>query len=205
MAAFEAFVAGLTAGIAVAAPIGPMAVVCIEKTLAAGWSAGVAHGCGAATVHAGYALLATAGLGVGASEWLQSGQTLLPLLSGIVLLTFALRTMLRAKAAAGVPRAPDLLRGAYVGALLLGGLNPMTLVLFIGLTPLLLTGGDAGLGPFAIAGVAAGSTLWWIVLSGAVASLRRRMSPTLVSVCNSISGAVLAALGIFMLGRADIL
>jgi threonine/homoserine/homoserine lactone efflux protein len=201
MATVEIFLSGMTAGFAVAAPVGPLGLVCIERTLGAGWAAGLAHGCGAATVHIAFASLAIAGLGVGALERLQLNSALMPLLSGVVLLGFAARTVCRRTLGQVVaPRTS--LTWSYIGALLLGTVNPMTLILFLGLAPALLAWPGASAASLAVAGVAAGSALWWFILCSSVALLRTRLSPTLIGLCNALSGLLLGTLGLAMLLQA---
>src|SRR5919206_4525412 len=56
------FVRGLVVGLAVAAPVGPIGVLCIRRTLADGRAAGLVSGLGAATADAIYGCIAGFGL-----------------------------------------------------------------------------------------------------------------------------------------------
>ncbi|NJL05166.1 MAG: hypothetical protein HC911_09745, partial [Chloroflexaceae bacterium] len=70
---------GIILGVAIAAPVGPIGLLCIRRTLHAGWWAGVAAGLGAATADALYGGLAVSGLSIvtstliGVQAWLQFG------------------------------------------------------------------------------------------------------------------------------------
>src|SRR5215212_2013033 len=90
------FLAGVGSGLAVAVPIGPMGVLCIQRTLTFGLAAGLATGLGAATVHLIFGSLAAFGLGAALAAQLGAGaQTLFSVLSASLLLWFAVRTTSR--------------------------------------------------------------------------------------------------------------
>src|SRR3954467_4728299 len=91
-ASLSTFHAGISVGLAVAVPIGPMGVLCIQRTLAFGLAAGLATGLGAATVHLILGSIAALGLGAALTAQLGAGaQPLLPLLSASLLLWFSVR------------------------------------------------------------------------------------------------------------------
>src|SRR3954471_1892409 len=79
------FLAGIAAGLFVAVPIGPMGVLCIQRTLTFGLAAGLATGLGAATVHLIFGSLAAVGLSATITAWLSVGAQGLSLLSPTVL------------------------------------------------------------------------------------------------------------------------
>lgn len=58
----ESFVRGIVLGLTIAAPVGPIGLLCIRRTLAHGWRAGFASGLGAATADTLYGMLAAFGL-----------------------------------------------------------------------------------------------------------------------------------------------
>jgi threonine/homoserine/homoserine lactone efflux protein len=196
------FVAGLGAGLAVAAPLGPMGILCIERTLAMGAVAGLATGLGAATVHVVYSAVALLGLGAGVEVLMKTEKASLSLVSAAILFWFALRTVRRRPTFGGARRAPKHLVGSYFGAVAFGLTNPVTLVLFAGILPALADRGGSAASPLTVAGIGAGSVAWWIGLIGLVASLRSRLSLRLLGLCNWASGLALAALGLAMICRA---
>lgn len=170
-----------------------MGVLCIQRTLASGAAAGVATGLGAATVHLVYSALAVIGIGAIARPWLEANASAVAFASGLILLWFALRlyrrTVVLEHAAAdglGLPR-------AYVSAIVLGAANPLTIVLFLAMLHALT--GQSG-APLLVAGVFAGSVLWWLVLSAVVAVVRLRLNVRLLAMSGKLAGAVLMMLGV---------
>jgi threonine/homoserine/homoserine lactone efflux protein len=87
------FLAGVGVGLAVAVPIGPMGVLCIQRTLAFGLVAGLATGLGAATVHLTFGSVAALGLGATMSALFGAGAQGLTCLSAGLLFWFAARIL----------------------------------------------------------------------------------------------------------------
>jgi hypothetical protein len=86
-----ALFSGIGIGFMVAAPIGPMGILCIQRTLASGIATGLATGLGAATVHLAYSAVAVIGLGVIVQPWIDAHTVALSVLSGVIMLAFAIR------------------------------------------------------------------------------------------------------------------
>src|SRR5829696_5685258 len=86
--------AGIGVGVAVAAPVGPMGVLCIQRTLCLGFAAGLSTGLGAATVHLAFGTVAALGLGAMISTWIGTGAAqALSLVSAGLLFWFAARIL----------------------------------------------------------------------------------------------------------------
>ncbi|WP_338665262.1 LysE family transporter [Pararoseomonas sp. SCSIO 73927] len=199
-APMTALLLGASVGLSIAAPIGPAAVLCIERTLAAGITRGLATGFGVATVHLAYGALAIAG-GVGlAREWLNAA--FVPFLSGLVLLWFAVRVLRRRTVLATRAEAPPTLVSSYCGAVCFGFLNPTTPVLFAAMVPALLGPGTVTRAPLLVAGIFIGSLAWWCALSGGISLLRGRMTARVLGVMNKAAGLALAGLALAMIARA---
>src|SRR5467141_4067384 len=75
---------GVAIGFSIAAPVGPIGVLCIRRTLTRGRLCGFASGLGAATADAAYGCIAGFGL-TGISNLLVSQQTWLRLMGGLFL------------------------------------------------------------------------------------------------------------------------
>ncbi|MGH7084649.1 MAG: LysE family translocator [Acetobacteraceae bacterium] len=84
-------------GIAIAAPVGPMSLLCMRRSLSLGWRRGLATGLGIATGDGTYALVAAAGLS-GLSQFLLLHARPLHLAAALALFYFGL-SALRARSA----------------------------------------------------------------------------------------------------------
>ena len=74
----DMFLRGLAIGVAVAAPVGPIGLLCINRTLTAGFAAGLATGLGAATADAAYGAVAAFGLAALVGAVSAAGDGLIP-------------------------------------------------------------------------------------------------------------------------------
>ena len=194
------FLAGVGVGLAVAVPIGPMGVLCIQRTLAFGLVAGLATGLAAATVQVAYGLLAVLGLSPASAALAGAGMNLLSVGSAMLLFWFAFRIMRRELTFAQTAPADtgDIVR-SYRDALTFGFTNPLTVVLFFAAFPALTSADDVREAPLLVGGVFSGVIGWYVVLSSAVALLRQRLSAVTLNRFNKVSGLGLAGLGVVML------
>ncbi|MBC7801545.1 MAG: LysE family transporter [Gemmatimonadaceae bacterium] len=192
---------GAALGLAVAAPIGPTALLCIQSTLSGGIVAGLATGYGAATAHVIYASTAAVGLALVAdavAQW----SPVLKLGCALFLLRMAVVTARRAPA---LSRGPRRGRGrAYATGLTWTLGNPVTLLGFA-----TLTAGVLGQDPYpwtdipAIAcGVLIGSAGWWTVLATGVAWARPWLDDRALHTANILTGAGLAAFAVLIAVKA---
>src|SRR5262245_23551445 len=167
---------GLLIGFSIAAPVGPIGVLCIRRTLADGRLAGLVSGLGAATADAFYGCVAAFGL-TAVSGFLISQQTWLRLFGGLFLCYLGIRTLLAApaeKPAIATGRRPSPGRGllaAYTSTFALTVANPATILSFAAI----FAGMGAGItsrsyasAALLVSGVFLGSALWWLLLSGGV-------------------------------------
>lgn len=208
----ELFLRMLIIGVAVAAPVGAMAILSIQRTLAFGWRAGVATGAGIASADALFAALAAFGV-TAISEWLVSFQVPLRIIGGAGLIWLGLRALRQrarnfdelAVEAAAPSAAPSIKHARlFISAAGLTLTNPMTIMAFGAIF--------AGAGLIAQAsvqgalvvtlGVALGSLLWWLVLVTGVWMARHALKPRAMVMVNGISGIVLIGFGVIALGSA---
>ncbi|GGJ66633.1 threonine/homoserine/homoserine lactone efflux protein [Anoxybacillus voinovskiensis] len=194
------FVKGILIGLSVAAPVGPIGLLCIQRTMTHGRVIGFISGLGAATADALYGLIA--GLGFTAvTHVLLEQQTWIRFIGGLFLAYLGIQTF-RLKAA----RTPAQARGgnaftAYLSVLFLTLSNPMTILSFLAVFSSL------GISPSSVflflCGVFFGSALWWLFLSGMVGLFRQRLEERYLTMINRLSGllllgfAVSAIYGIF--------
>lgn len=194
-----ALFSGVGIGFTVAAPIGPMGMLCIQRTLASGMATGLATGFGAATVHLTYSALAVLGLGSLAQPWVEANAVSFGIVSALTLLWFAIRTH---RGSIVLQQSGDIdgvrLARAYLSAIALGLTNPLTVILFLAALHAFST--QAAAAPL-IAGVFVGSAIWWTMLSTMVASARSRLTPRVLSLSSRFASLMLLGLGTMMLVR----
>ena len=192
-------VRGFLLGFAVAAPVGPIGILVIRRTLALGPRTGFISGLGAATADAAYGCVAVLGLTaathllVANAHWLRAG-------GGLFLCWFGIRTLLARPASPGEAGGPPgRLWTAYGSTLLLTVTNPMTILSFaaayagLGLA-------DGVTGPWAglplVAAVFLGSLCWWALLSGTVGLLRGTIGASALRAVNWAAGLLLVGFGL---------
>jgi putative LysE/RhtB family amino acid efflux pump len=189
-------------GIAVAAPVGAMGVLCIQRVLTHGWRAGAATGAGIATADGAYACLAAFGL-TALSQVLVALQTPLRIGGGLVLVWIGVKAITSAPVREAAITDTSWNAGSLYGSALgLTLTNPMTIMAFTAVfagaglvaQPTMTSAGVATLG------VASGSLSWWLALSTGVALMRHKVSDTAVRAVNRVSGAVVVAFGLLALG-----
>lgn len=194
---------GLIFGLSIAAVVGPMSVLCMQRTVNRGLLYGLVSGMGIATADGIYGSIAGFGLTVIISL-LFSLQLWIHLLGGLFLIYLGVRTMLTKpaeRAAAAKANASNLL-GAYVSTLLLTLTNPLTIlsfaVIFAGIG-VGATQNSALSATLVVLGVFLGSALWWCFLTGSISLFRKRFTPTWLLWINRISGSVIAIFGVLAL------
>jgi threonine/homoserine/homoserine lactone efflux protein len=198
------FLRGLAIGLAIAAPVGPIGLLCIRRTLADGPLAGFLCGLGAALADGVYGAVAAFGLTALAAALVEQ-QTVLGLAGGAFLVVLGLRIMATPPPEAARPT-PWSATGAVGTTFLLTLTNPMTILSFAAIFAALGLG-SGGPGPIhapavLVLGVFLGSLLWWACLAGLTAQLRHRLPAAAMTWLNRISGAVLLAFGIAALSSA---
>lgn len=213
---------GLALGFAIAAPVGPIGVLVIRRTLAEGRLAGLVSGLGAATADGIYGFSAAFGLTF-ISSFLISQQNWIRLLGGLFLLYLGIKTLLAPVAErqpeamsfgttqpgfnaaqtsaqpAAVPPAGDGLLANYASTFVLTLTNPLTILSFAAVFAGLgvgATSGDYASAAVLVLGVFLGSALWWLALSAAVSLLRSRFSPRGLRWVNRVSGLIILGFGL---------
>jgi threonine/homoserine/homoserine lactone efflux protein len=194
------FVRGMAIGLSIAAPVGPIGVLCIRRTLVDGRLAGLITGLGAATADAWYGGVAGFGLSV-VSTLLLRQSLWIRLLGGLFLCYLGLRTAVATPAAHAASRAGRTLWQSYISALALALTSPLTILSFAAIFAGIgvAATGDTASAALLVIGVLIGSALWWVILSSAVGLLRARITTRVLRWVNRCSGATLAAFGLLAL------
>ena len=189
---------GLIIGFSIAAPVGPIGVLCIQRTMAGGRVAGLATGMGAATADAMYGCIAGFGLSF-ISQFLINQQLWLKLGGGLFLAYLGVRTILSRPRDDTIQSGNQGLIGAYLSTFFLTLTNPMTILSFTAIFAGL--GLAAGAGNYSsalalVAGVFLGSAGWWLLLTSGVGLFWSQPGPAFGRWVNRISGAVLIVFAI---------
>ena len=195
------FLRGLIIGFSIAAPVGPIGVLCIRRTLAEGRISGLVSGLGAATADAIYGSVAGFGLTF-ISNILIGQQLWIRLIGGLFLCTLGLKTFFAHPAKQGAPIEGRGLTAAYASTFVLTLTNPLTILsfaaIFAGLGMASAEGNYLSAGVLVL-GVFMGSALWWLMLSCGVGLFRERLSTTGLRWANRISGAIILGFGVMAL------
>lgn len=195
------FARAFVLGIAVAAPVGAMAVLLIQRTATGGWRRGMATGLGIATADATYAL--AAGLGLAAlAPALERWAPGLQVAGGVVLVALGVRAYRTAPGESDERSGSA--GGAYASAVALTLANPMTIAAFAAaLTAIgVLSGGGLPTALLAAAGVGIGSLAWWIGLTTAASVGTSALGPSGVRTLGRVTALVLCAFGFVMAASA---
>ncbi|WP_445487833.1 LysE family translocator [Niallia sp. 03133] len=196
------FIKGLILGISIAAPVGPIGVLCIQRTLVQGRLSGFISGLGAATADGIYGLMAAFGLSV-ITHILIGYQFCLQLAGGCFLLYLGAKTLLAQAASPHSTIERKNIFTSYFSILLLTLTNPMTIFSFFAIfSGLGITTSQQNVSSalFLVAGVFLGSACWWFLLSLTVNFSRERMIPHL-GLINKCSGAMIILFGLLSIAK----
>ncbi|SDP16111.1 Threonine/homoserine/homoserine lactone efflux protein [Paenibacillus sp. yr247] len=189
---------GILLGLSIAAPVGPIGILCIRRTITLGRLHGFLSGLGAASADAFYGFIAGFGLTL-ITSFLLDQKVLLQAVGGLFLCYLGVRTF-RSKPAADAAKASgNSLFRSYASTLMLTITNPMTIMSFLGAFAGLGMGGSQTGIVSAVAlviGVFVGSALWWLALSLVIGMFRDRIHVSAFRWINRISGVVLTIFGL---------
>jgi threonine/homoserine/homoserine lactone efflux protein len=196
------FLRGLAIGLAVAIPVGPIALLCMRRTLERGFMIGFSTGLGAAMADLIYSAIAAFGLAAVETALLEY-RTPLSFVGGLFLITLAGRTAFGKPAAAREPAARNggVFR-AIVSGFVLTATNPLTVLGFVAIFAGFGVGRgltDIGRAVSLVIGVVAGSMLWWMALTGMIARIRHLFSGRTLQRLNLAAGALIAGFGVYEL------
>ncbi len=192
------FLRGLVIGFSLAAPVGPIGLLCIRRSLADGRLVGLVTGLGAATADATYGAIAAFGL-TAVSGFLVAQKLWLGVCGGAFLCYLGVRTFVSPPTDRAAEAGSDGLLPAYGSTFVLTLTNPITILSFIPVFAGLGVGlsNSYASASAVVGGVFTGSVLWWLILSNGVALFRSRIAAGWMRVINHVSGAVIFAFGFY--------
>jgi threonine/homoserine/homoserine lactone efflux protein len=192
------FFQGIVLGFSIAAPVGPIGLLCIRRTLVYGLKVGFLSGVGAALADGIFSFIAAFGV-TAVSGFLLEHRTVLQVLGSMFLLGFGFFTFRsRPNEPGNTIRGDGFGRNACLSTFFLTLTNPMTMMAFAAAFAGMGIGAarDYRQAVVVVCGVFSGSLLWWSVLSHAVNRLRTRFDENSLVWINRLSGTVIMVLGV---------
>ena len=192
------FIQGIIIGLTLAVPVGPISLLCIRRAVDGGRLHGIVSGFGVATADSFYAAVVVLGLTV-VSGVIIAQQVFFRAITGIVLVFVGMKVFHSVPSEPGKDGGQDSFAKDYLSLLAIAIANPMTILFFL----VVLPGFGVVLGVMSlltslefVLGVFSGSAMWWIILCGAVGSVRSRITTTNLRLINRGSGAIIVLFGI---------
>ena len=192
------FLRAFLIGISIAAPVGPIGVLCIRRTLSNGKLAGFLSGMGAATADMVYGAIAAFGLTF-ITNLLVENAFWLKLVGGLFLLYLGIKTFLEKPADKAAQAKQGGYFSMYLSTFFLTITNPITILSFAAIFAGTMIGQNIDSPLVIVAGVFAGSASWWLALSFGVGLMRYKLNQAHMVWINRISGTIIILFGIFAL------
>lgn len=195
------FIQGIIIGLTLAVPIGPISLLCIQRTISEGRLHGIISGLGVSTADSFYAAITVLGL-TAISGLIIDQQLLFRSLAGIILILIGIRVFMSVPAGVSEKSEHETYLKDYLSMVAIAIANPMTLIFFLVILPgfgVIIQ--ESAFLPSAefVAGVFFGSAVWWMILCGSVGSVRSRISVKNLGLINRISGVLISCFGAGML------
>lgn len=191
---------GIIIGFAIAAPVGPIGLLCIRRTLLFGRWSGLFTGLGAAVADTIYGLIAALGLTL-ISDLMFAYETPLKIFGGCFLIYIGYKTFFSQTAKKPAVISHITLLRDFASTLFLTLTNPMTIIsylaIFAGLG-LAKEHGDYTHTELLVLGVFLGSMLWWLILSEGIIFFKKHLSATITLWINRIAGCLIAFFGLLV-------
>ncbi|MDR3646746.1 MAG: LysE family transporter [Candidatus Babeliales bacterium] len=195
------FLDGFILGLAVAAPIGPVGVLCIKKTLSSGLGVGLSSGFGASIAKVCYGIVVGFGL-TSVSNFLINYNTYISII-GAAFLTYLGIKIFMTKPDMNCNEAQKENKvTAFITMFMLTIMNPMTVLSFLAVFSglgIANTAASYSNGCTLIAGIFSGSMSWWIFLCTIVNLFRQKINSNVLSWINKISGVVIVSFAVIII------
>ncbi|HJM68669.1 MAG TPA: LysE family transporter [Candidatus Babeliales bacterium] len=193
---------GALIGFAVAAPVGPVAIVCIRRTLTEGRLSGMASGFGAATADFLYACMAALGFSA-ISDYLIGHVFWIRIIGGILLCVWGVRALFIFSKEVPTRPSKKKIISSFLTTLLLTLSNPITILVFIAIfSNFCLSEKTLYTTIILLTGIFIGASAWFLFLTETIHFLRSKITYYILQLTNKISGFVLIAFGIITLASA---
>jgi threonine/homoserine/homoserine lactone efflux protein len=188
---------GLAVGLIIAAPVGPVNVLCIQRTLEKGWKSGIVSGLGAALADTLYGAIAGFSISL-VIEFLIREEPWIRMIGGILLMGIGVVYYCKPPKPLEAVQVRSSANSDFVSTLLLTLTNPTTVLSFLAVLAML------GLGrqrlPWQtsslVAGIFCGSMTWWTILASAANLLRGRITDGTMRWMNRVAGIAIGGFGL---------
>ncbi|MEL7610890.1 LysE family transporter [Vreelandella titanicae] len=194
-------------GFMIAAPVGPIGLLCIQRTLVGGWKLGFITGLGAASADLIYGLLGALGFATIISL-LTTSKLWLSIAGGIILIYLGVSAAKNDANYSAKVQKPHSSLKAYLSTFLLTLSNPMTIFAFIAVFSAIAPGGndytEIGLARLSIIclGVFLGSIAWWITLTSIGYYFASKIEGSKIKVISSLAGISIVLFGCYTIASA---
>jgi threonine/homoserine/homoserine lactone efflux protein len=188
---------GVAAGLIIAAPVGPVNLLCVRRTLEKGWRSGMVSGFGAALADTAYGAIAGFGISL-VIQFLIREEFWIRVIGGIFLMCLGVvyyRKPLR-PVDAGEPDSST--NSDFISAFLLNATNPTTVLSFLAVLATLGVGRQSSLWQtlILVPGIFCGSMMWWTILACTASRLRSRISDGAMRWMNHLAGTAIGCFGL---------
>ncbi|MCP4329529.1 MAG: LysE family transporter [Alphaproteobacteria bacterium] len=193
------FIKGLIVGFVIAAPVGPVNILCIHRTLTVGRRSGLISGVGAALADTFFGIIAAFGLTL-IADFLIAQQFWLRTIGGIIIITLGIRALFyKPKPPGSVERRwHKRIAGDFTSTFALTITNPITIFSFVAIfatANAVVPEDDLSAALALIAGVFVGSQMWWSTLTFGSGMFRHRLDEDALRWLSRISGALIILCG----------
>lgn len=192
---------GLLFGFSIAAPVGPIGLLCINRTMQKGKLSGFLSGIGAASADMIYGVMAVFGLTL-VSNMLIKKADIIEIVGGIFMCYLGVKIFISKPADKTIESDSNNLFSDYLSTFFLTITNPMTIISFTAVFSSLgvISSKSSNLSSvLLVLGVFFGSAFWWLILSLGVGLINRKSNNQFMPMVNKLSGAIICCFGLFAL------
>ncbi|MBQ0005900.1 MAG: LysE family transporter [Alistipes sp.] len=195
------FLRGIIVGLGASIPLGPVAILCIQRTLGKGRMSGLCTGMGAATCDTFFAAISLLGVSF-IEEFIKKAQNEVMLVGGVIVLLFGIFTYRTnpvsqlSNFSGGKRRKKNYLTD-YLSTILMTISNPGAFLFMLGMIAFVGAGTDKeNLSAVILIGVLTGTVLWWFFLTALINRFRNWFQMKQLLILNRISGAAIMIFGV---------
>jgi threonine/homoserine/homoserine lactone efflux protein len=194
---FELPIRGLAVGLIIAAPVGPVNVLCIRRTIEKGWKSGIRSGLGAAVADTLYGAVAGFSISL-VIRFLIHEEFWIRLIGGTLLMGIGVISYCRPPRSLQAGEDHSSANSDFISTLFLTATNPTTVLSYLAVLATLGLGKQRPLWQtfLLVVGIFCGSMTWWITLTSGVNLLRKRVTDRTMHWINHVAGIAIGCFGL---------